>query len=108
MPEKPGAKNSTKLDRCSIGMLQRMCAGVQRHISENCAVLDRASAPPLAYTKLLHECLLRRGGIANPFDIRKCDYHSRFSGTDNVLQCLLGIDSISESRQEGGPSFRVG
>jgi hypothetical protein len=108
MPEKPGAKNSTKLDRCSIGMLQQMCAKVQRHIFENCTVLDRASAPPLDYTQLLHEYLLRCGGIANPFDIRKCDYHPSFSGTDNVLQCLLGIDSISETRQEGGPSVRVG
>jgi hypothetical protein len=31
MPEKPGAKNSTKLDRCSLEMLQQMPAGVQGH-----------------------------------------------------------------------------
>jgi hypothetical protein len=35
MPEKPGAKNSTKLDRCSIGMLQQMGSGVQGHMKTN-------------------------------------------------------------------------
>jgi hypothetical protein len=58
--------------------------------------------------QLLHGYLLRCGGIATAFDIRKCDYHSSFGGTDNVLQCLLSIDGISETGQEGGPTVRVG